>query len=74
MYDHTLFLCLQLTRSAIQAIRKVGCQPGDCKWSLHLPQGFKWVYHTHFKSPRGDIQGLKSKEGGGRECTAWARL
>ena len=26
-----------------QVTHKVGCQPGDCIWSLELPQGFVWV-------------------------------
>ena len=39
-----------------QATRKVGCQPGDCRWPLNLPQGFVWVCmdeYTHFITPEG---------------------
>ena len=32
-----LFLNLQITRH--WAIHKVGCQPGDCIWSLQFPSG-----------------------------------
>ena len=40
-----------------QAILKVGCQSGDCRWPLILPQGFVWVcIHSmgmYFITPEG---------------------
>ena len=45
MYDHN-FPKLANHQTRHQATHKVGCQPGDCIWSLNLPQGFVWVGST----------------------------
>ena len=34
-----LFLKLEITRSGIRPHIKVGCQPGDCIWSLQFSSG-----------------------------------
>ena len=57
MYKYNYFFSM-LTNHQIryhQATHTVGCQVGDYRSSLNLPQGFVWVYiglHTHFITPR----------------------
>ena len=53
MYDHT-FLNLQITSH--QATYKVGCQPGDCIWSLIFLRGLSrhvWVNILTLSTTKG---------------------
>ena len=61
MYDHTFNLNLQITRLDIRPHR-VGCQPGDCIWSLQSSSGvcvgmFGLTYSLNFYHPRGELRG-----------------
>ena len=42
IYDHTLSV-LANNRIRHHATRKVGCQPGVCRWSHNFPHGVLWV-------------------------------
>ncbi len=51
MYDHT-FSELPNHQIRHQATDKVGCQPGDCMWSLYISHGFVWVTILTLLPPR----------------------
>ena len=60
------FLTLANQQIRYGTTRKVGCQPGDCKWPISLPLGFVWACmgkHTHVITPEAylltKIGGLK---------------
>ena len=43
-YGHILSYACKSPKQTLGQTRQVGCQPGDWRWALNLPQGFVWAY------------------------------
>ena len=66
-----LFYMLAYHQIRHQDTCNVGCQPGDCRWSVNLPQGlcgYVWVNKFTLSPSRVVSEGLIGKE---TECRPW---